>query len=72
MMCYYLMIRSNVYKQDKLLEKSVGKQRISKDDATAARERLSTSTKMEDLSGVDFVIEAVPVPSGTREMGDTF
>jgi hypothetical protein len=46
---------------DKLLEKDVGKGRISKEDATAARERLSSSTKLEDLSDVDFVIEAVPV-----------
>ncbi|MCJ1431108.1 hypothetical protein MMC27_000459 [Xylographa pallens] len=45
---------------DKLLEKDVAKQRISKEDATACRERLSSSTKMEDLSNVDFVIEAVP------------
>ncbi|KAK7552084.1 3-hydroxyacyl-CoA dehydrogenase [Phyllosticta citricarpa] len=45
---------------DKLLEKDVSKQRISKDEATAARERLSTSTSMDELSGVDFVIEAVP------------
>ncbi len=49
--------------QDKLLEKDVGKGRISKDDAAAARERLSPSARMEDLSGVDFVIEAVPVSS---------
>lgn len=46
---------------EKLLEKDVGKGRISKEDATAARERLTTSTKLEDLSDVDFVIEAVPV-----------
>jgi 3-hydroxybutyryl-CoA dehydrogenase len=46
---------------DKLLEKDVGKGRISKEDAIAARERLTTSTKIEDLSEVDFVIEAVPV-----------
>lgn len=45
---------------DKLLAKDVSKQRISQDDATAARERLTTSTKMEDLNEVDFVIEAVP------------
>ncbi|KAK8246972.1 3-hydroxyacyl-CoA dehydrogenase [Phyllosticta capitalensis] len=45
---------------DKLLEKDVTKQRISKDEATAARERLSSSTSMDELSGVDFVIEAVP------------
>ncbi|KAF2834915.1 hypothetical protein M501DRAFT_999700 [Patellaria atrata CBS 101060] len=49
---------------DKLLEKDVGKQRISKDDAAATRERLSVSTNMEDVSDVDFVIEAVPeIPS---------
>ncbi|KAL0265327.1 hypothetical protein SLS55_001292 [Diplodia seriata] len=45
---------------DKLLEKDVGKQRISQDDASATRERLSSSTKLDDLSDVDFVIEAVP------------
>ncbi len=48
---------------DKLLEKDVAKQRISKDDAVAARERLTTGTSLEDLSDVDFVIEAVPVRS---------
>lgn len=46
---------------DKLLEKDVGKGRISKEDAAATRERLTSSTKLEDLSDVDFVIEAVPV-----------
>lgn len=45
---------------DKLLEKDVGKGRLSKEDATAARERLTSSTKLEDLLDVDFVIEAVP------------
>ncbi|OJD40036.1 3-hydroxybutyryl-dehydrogenase [Diplodia corticola] len=45
---------------DKLLEKDVGKQRISQQDATAARERLTSSTTLDDLSDVDFVIEAVP------------
>lgn len=49
---------------DKLLEKDVGKGRISKEDAAATRERLASSTKLEDLSDVDFVIEAVPeIPS---------
>lgn len=47
--------------QDKLLDKDVGKERISKDDAMAARERIQASTKMEDLQDVDFVIEAIPV-----------
>jgi 3-hydroxybutyryl-CoA dehydrogenase len=45
---------------DKLLEKDVSKQRISQEDATKARERISTSTNIEDLNSVDFVIEAVP------------
>lgn len=45
---------------DKLLEKDVAKERILKDDAAAARERLTPSTSMDDLSDVDFVIEAVP------------
>ncbi|KAI9715173.1 MAG: hypothetical protein M1812_006152 [Candelaria pacifica] len=45
---------------DKFLDKDVSKQRISKDDAAAARERLKPTTSMDDLSEVDFVIEAVP------------
>ncbi|EAT84386.2 hypothetical protein SNOG_08110 [Parastagonospora nodorum SN15] len=45
---------------DKLLEKDVGKGRISKEDATAVRERITSSISLEDLSDVDFVIEAVP------------
>ncbi|KAF9892360.1 hypothetical protein FE257_002137 [Aspergillus nanangensis] len=45
---------------DKLLEKDVSKQRITRDAADAARSRLTTSLKMDDLSSVDFIIEAVP------------
>ncbi|KAF2997615.1 hypothetical protein E8E13_003951 [Curvularia kusanoi] len=45
---------------EKLLAKDVGKGRLSQEDADAARGRLTTSTKLEDLSDVDFVIEAVP------------
>ncbi|KIW08448.1 uncharacterized protein PV09_01351 [Verruconis gallopava] len=45
---------------EKLLEKDVSKQRISKEEATATRERMTTSLKMEDLNDVDMVIEAVP------------
>jgi 3-hydroxybutyryl-CoA dehydrogenase len=45
---------------DKLLEKDVGKGRLTKEDATATRERLTTSTSLDSLSDVDFVIEAVP------------
>ncbi|KAJ5580082.1 uncharacterized protein N7459_006067 [Penicillium hispanicum] len=45
---------------DKLLEKDVSKQRITREAADAARGLLSPSLKMDDLSSVDFVIEAVP------------
>lgn len=49
---------------EKLLEKGVSKNRISQSDADSARSLLSPTTKMEDLSNVDFVIEAVPeIPS---------
>lgn len=49
---------------DKLLEKDVSKNRISQADADTARSLLSPTTKMEDLSNADFVIEAVPeIPS---------
>jgi len=46
---------------DKLLEKDVSKKRISQEIATATRERVTPTSKMEDLSEADFVIEAVPV-----------
>ncbi|KAF2226244.1 3-hydroxyacyl-CoA dehydrogenase [Elsinoe ampelina] len=45
---------------DKLLEKDISKQRISKDDAAATRSRLLPSTDLSSLSTVDMVIEAVP------------
>ncbi|KAI9683082.1 MAG: hypothetical protein M1829_005873 [Trizodia sp. TS-e1964] len=45
---------------DKLLEKDVSKNRISKEAADEARSHLSTTTNMEELSDVGFVIEAVP------------
>ncbi|KAI4189488.1 MAG: hypothetical protein L6R41_001450 [Letrouitia leprolyta] len=45
---------------DKLLEKDVSKDRITRDEATTIRGRLSPTTQMEDLSTTDFVIEAVP------------
>lgn len=45
---------------EKLLAKDVGKGRLSQEDADAARGRMTTSTQLEDLSDVDFVIEAVP------------
>lgn len=45
---------------DKLLKKDVEKERINQQDADAARQRLTPSTRMEDLSDVDMVIEAVP------------
>lgn len=45
---------------DKLLEKDVSKSRLSQSEAAEARSRLTPSTKMEDLSSSDFIIEAVP------------
>ncbi|KAG5978530.1 hypothetical protein E4U55_006091 [Claviceps digitariae] len=45
---------------DKLLAKDVSKSRITQEEADQARSLLKPSTKMEDLSAVDFVIEAVP------------
>ncbi|KAF7718603.1 3-hydroxyacyl-CoA dehydrogenase family protein [Penicillium ucsense] len=45
---------------DKLLEKDVAKQRLTRDAADAARALLMPTVKMDDLSSVDFVIEAVP------------
>ncbi|EED18336.1 3-hydroxybutyryl-CoA dehydrogenase, putative [Talaromyces stipitatus ATCC 10500] len=45
---------------DKLLDKDVSKERISREAADQARNRLIPSTKLDDLSDVDFVIEAVP------------
>ncbi|EAS29881.3 3-hydroxybutyryl CoA dehydrogenase [Coccidioides immitis RS] len=45
---------------DKLLEKDVAKERITKDAAVKIRSMLTPTTKLEDVSDVDFVIEAVP------------
>ncbi|KAL4877289.1 3-hydroxyacyl-CoA dehydrogenase [Aspergillus karnatakaensis] len=45
---------------DKLLEKDVSKERITREVADAARGRITTSLKLDDLSSVDFIIEAVP------------
>lgn len=45
---------------DKLLAKDVSKSRITQEQADEARARLRPSTTIEDLSSVDFVIEAVP------------
>jgi 3-hydroxybutyryl-CoA dehydrogenase len=45
---------------DKLLEKDISKERITRDAANSARARISPSLKMDDLASVDFVIEAVP------------
>jgi 3-hydroxybutyryl-CoA dehydrogenase len=46
---------------DKLLDKDVAKERITKEQAAEAKARLQPTTKIEDLKDVDFVIEAVPV-----------
>ncbi|KFX98393.1 hypothetical protein V495_02221 [Pseudogymnoascus sp. VKM F-4514 (FW-929)] len=49
---------------DKLLAKDVAKERISQSDSDLIRSRLTSTTNMDDLSSVDFVIEAVPeIPS---------
>ncbi|KAL2832404.1 3-hydroxyacyl-CoA dehydrogenase [Aspergillus cavernicola] len=45
---------------DKLLQKEVSKERITRDAADAARALIIPSLKLDDLSSVDFVIEAVP------------
>jgi 3-hydroxybutyryl-CoA dehydrogenase len=45
---------------DKLLAKDVAKSRISQEDANKARSLLTPATSLDDLSNVDFVIEAVP------------
>ncbi|CAG8417586.1 unnamed protein product [Penicillium salamii] len=45
---------------DKLLAKEVTKQRITQEAADAARGLLIPTIKIDDLSSVDFVIEAVP------------
>jgi hypothetical protein len=46
---------------EKLLDKDVSKERITKEQAAEVRGRLHPTTKMDDLKDVDFVIEAVPV-----------
>ncbi|KAL2151951.1 hypothetical protein VTH82DRAFT_5135 [Thermothelomyces myriococcoides] len=45
---------------EKLLAKDVSKQRITQEQADATRARLQPTTSIDDLSPVDFVIEAVP------------
>ncbi|KAI1342030.1 3-hydroxybutyryl-CoA dehydrogenase [Xylariaceae sp. FL0016] len=45
---------------DKLLAKDVSKSRITQEQAGEARSKLSPTTSMDELSAVDFVIEAVP------------
>ena len=45
---------------DKLLAKDVSKQRLTQDQADAARALLQPTTSIDDLASADFVIEAVP------------
>jgi len=45
---------------EKLLEKEITKERLTREAANAVRALLFPSTKLEALSDVDFVIEAVP------------
>ncbi|KAL4793803.1 3-hydroxyacyl-CoA dehydrogenase [Aspergillus venezuelensis] len=51
---------------DKLLEKDVSKERITREAADAARGRITSSLKLDDLFSVDFVIEAVPEIPGLK------
>jgi len=49
---------------EKLLAKDVAKSRIGQEEADRARSLLSPTTSIDELSEVDFVIEAVPeIPS---------
>lgn len=49
---------------EKLLTKDVSKSRLTQEQADAARSLLSPTTSIDDLTSVDFVIEAVPeIPS---------
>ncbi|KAI1824739.1 3-hydroxybutyryl-CoA dehydrogenase [Xylaria intraflava] len=45
---------------DKLLAKDVSKSRITQDQAVEIRSKLTGTLSIDDLSNVDFVIEAVP------------
>ncbi|KAL2836525.1 3-hydroxyacyl-CoA dehydrogenase [Aspergillus pseudoustus] len=45
---------------DKLLDKDVSKERITREAADAARGRITSTVKLDDLASVDFIIEAVP------------
>lgn len=45
---------------DKLLSKDVSKGRITQQDADVVRSLITPTTALSDLSGADFVIEAVP------------
>ncbi|KAI0967428.1 3-hydroxybutyryl-CoA dehydrogenase [Xylaria arbuscula] len=45
---------------DKLLAKDVSKSRITQEQADETRSKLTSTTSIEELAGVDFVIEAVP------------
>ncbi|KAL9588754.1 MAG: hypothetical protein Q9203_002444 [Teloschistes exilis] len=45
---------------DKLLEKDISKDRLTASEATTIRSRITSSTRIQDLSTADFVIEAVP------------
>lgn len=53
-------ISNRILYADKLLEKDVSKERLTREAADAARGLLTPSLKLDDLSSVDFVIEAVP------------
>ena len=54
---------------DKLLAKDISKQKITEEVAKDVKSRLHATTRMEDLSDVDMVIEAVPeIPDLKRQI----
>ena len=54
---------------DKLLAKDISKQKITEEVAKEIKARLHPTTRMEDLSDVDMVIEAVPeIPDLKRQI----
>ncbi|NIV48867.1 MAG: 3-hydroxybutyryl-CoA dehydrogenase, partial [Gammaproteobacteria bacterium] len=52
---------------DKNLQRGVDKGRMSDEDKAATLERLTGTTRLEDLEGADIVIEAVVEDLGVKE-----
>ena len=53
-------VDSGIATIEKSLAKLVSKERMSKDDADAARSRVTTSTEKSSAADVDLVVEAIP------------